>query len=105
MTPAPAPDASVWCVPAAAGYEWRHWDDESVLYDPRSGQTHLLNALAAEILLLLQEHPCRDARAVLAHLASGGQIEPSPDLERQTEGLLHQLDGLALIERSRAHPR
>ena len=33
---------------------WEHWGEESVLFDRRSNQTHLLTALASECLLLLQ---------------------------------------------------
>jgi PqqD family protein of HPr-rel-A system len=33
---------------------WEHWGEESVLFDRRSNQTHLLTAMAGECLLLLQ---------------------------------------------------
>lgn len=33
---------------------WRRWDDEFVLFDVGSGQTHLLPALTAATLMMLE---------------------------------------------------
>ena len=34
---------------------WRHWDYDVVVFDERSGATHLLNPFSATVLSLLQE--------------------------------------------------
>jgi PqqD family protein of HPr-rel-A system len=44
------------CVPDDA-LAWREWDGESVVRNERTGSTHLLAPLAAEILKLLSAAP------------------------------------------------
>ena len=36
---------------------WRHFDDETVVYDERSGDTHGLDPLASQIFEYLLDHP------------------------------------------------
>jgi len=88
----------VWRVAPSAEFRWRHWDDESVLYDPRSGQTHLLTALAADVLLALEE-AAGDAPELAAMVARQRQLDPAPELTGDIAALLQQLDDLGLIER------
>lgn len=53
----PLSSAPRWrCVPDDA-LAWREWDGESVVRNERSGSTHLLAPLAAEILKLLSAAP------------------------------------------------
>ncbi len=75
---------------------WEHWDEESVLFDRRSGQTHLLTALTAECLQLL-----RDAELDLGQLmaALGEQFQRAPEQAafEQIRQLLLTLLELGLI--------
>ena len=82
---------------AAGAFEWAHWEDESVLFNPRGGQTHLLDALSTEALLALEEHPM-DADELTRHLASLQGREPDDTLHLQVTDLLHQLRALGLVE-------
>jgi PqqD family protein of HPr-rel-A system len=51
------PSAPSWrCVPIDA-VAWREWDGELVVRNEQTGSTHLLGALAAEILKLLLAAP------------------------------------------------
>jgi len=36
---------------------WRHWDDEVVVYNSLSGQTHLLDGFSAAVLAEIERAP------------------------------------------------
>ncbi len=44
-----------WTIAAPGALRWEHWGEESILFDRRSGQTHLLTLVASGCLLLLQD--------------------------------------------------
>jgi PqqD family protein of HPr-rel-A system len=67
----------------------REWDDEVVLYNDLSGDTHLLSGDASALLLVLQEGP-RPAPELAALLGAG-------DADA-LQGVLDELSDLALIE-------
>ncbi len=48
---------AVFRVPNAADFVWSEWDDASVVYDPRSGHTQVLNDFARELLALYEDGP------------------------------------------------
>ncbi|MFA5242483.1 MAG: HPr-rel-A system PqqD family peptide chaperone [Sulfuricella sp.] len=77
----------------------RFWNDEFVVYNSLSGDTHLLGASAAHILLKLQ-HTASDVATLAASLASLMQAEMDDEFLSQTEQLLAGLGKLALIEHS-----
>jgi PqqD family protein of HPr-rel-A system len=71
---------------------WEHWDEESVLFDRRSNQTHLLTAMASECLLLLQ-----NGDLDLDQLAERFQSEQQRATREQLSQLLLTLCELGLI--------
>jgi PqqD family protein of HPr-rel-A system len=98
------PDAlHQWRVPPAADLRWREWDDDqSLVYHPPSGDTHLLNPLAAEALKLLERQPSSCAMLV-EHVARVFALKAEGDLVRQIEQCLAQFNELGLIEPAHAH--
>lgn len=46
-----------WQVIAGVELAWKIWGDEQVVYHGGSGDTHLLNPVAARLLRTLQESP------------------------------------------------
>lgn len=90
--------ASKLAVPLAL----RCWDEECVLFDPTSGDTHLLSSSGAEILLQLQHGP-----ASVDVLAGMLGVEAAPDgasalhLQLQLQSMLDDFMQLALVE---CHP-
>jgi PqqD family protein of HPr-rel-A system len=76
---------------------WEHWnEEESVLFDRRSGQTHLLTPMATECLLLLQSaalDPDQLVEKLGARLVSG----PEQATREQIAQLLRALNELGLI--------
>jgi PqqD family protein of HPr-rel-A system len=87
-----------WKTPSESGLLWEHWDNEFVVFDPRSGHTHLLNEMAAVALKAL------DTRAftgleLTRFLASEFSVSSDdPELERHVEQMLAHFDELGLVE-------
>lgn len=77
----------------------RFWDDEFVVYNSLSGDTHLLGSIAAQILLRLQQAPS-NTTALTESLAPLPHAEMDDELVFQIERILADLDTLALIERT-----
>jgi PqqD family protein of HPr-rel-A system len=50
--------ADVWRLPAGASLLWQSWDeDEVIVFNRASGQTHLLDALSAVVLRRIEAAP------------------------------------------------
>lgn len=79
-------------IPDASAVVWRRWDDELVVFNRVSGDTHLLSGPAGRILemLLHAPHSIGDVKSTLASsgqqqdvLLSNGEIEQAlGDLRR-----------------------
>ena len=48
---------AVFHVPNSDGLIWSEWDDASIVYDPRSGHTQVLNEFARELFALYEDGP------------------------------------------------
>lgn len=78
--------AEIWTVPKDARLEWRQWGRLTVVFNPASGNTHLLNDLSARVLSSLETRA-----STLEEL----QHAYSSDLE----ALVAELDDLGLVVR------
>jgi PqqD family protein of HPr-rel-A system len=76
---------------------WRRWDDESVVFDTRSGDIHLLDPVAARALRYLEGTPATVDELTRTLDASLG-LEGDPDLLRYVAKLVAELDELGLVE-------
>lgn len=73
---------------------YRTWDNETyVLYNNLSGDTHLTDAAAIEVLELLHRSP-----AAMPALAAALKLDVAGDSLAQLDALLGELQSLALIE-------
>lgn len=72
-------------------------DDESVLYNEQSGETHLLNAIAIGLLEHLRKGP-DDFFGICASLEQAWEFDSAAELQRVVLALTNELDGLYLIE-------
>ena len=78
---------------------WSSWDaDEHVLYDVASGDTHLLNGIAAAAVRHLGQEPLSGEELVERLCCTHG-VEPTLEFTREIERLLDRLDQLGLVER------
>jgi len=96
MRVAPEKEGTRWTVPERNGLAWRVWDDEFLVYNTASGQTHHLNFLAGEALRSL-EAEAADISELIRRLAKKFEIaEDSPPLQ-MIDRLIRELDELGLI--------
>jgi len=98
---APGEERIRWAVPSTNLLAWRIWDDDFLVYNTASGQTHHLNLLAGEALRSLEVEPAQ-TRELVRRLAHEFEIaEDSPPLQ-MIDRLIHELDELGLIAPSAA---
>ncbi|CUI06511.1 HPr-rel-A system PqqD family peptide chaperone [Massilia antarctica] len=88
------PPASTWHVLPGQSLRHHSWDQEAVLFNDLSGDTHLLDADALAVLLAVQGGAC-DLAALRQALDAGDEAEPA------LQALLAQLASISLIA---AHP-
>jgi PqqD family protein of HPr-rel-A system len=86
----------MWRVVPGQSLVFREWDGEAVLYNDLSGNTHLLDGAAIDVLQALRLRPS-DAATLAAGLA--GQFEAgADDLSVMIEDMLAGLATLDLVE-------
>jgi PqqD family protein of HPr-rel-A system len=84
----------MWRLMPGLALRYRTWDNETyVLYNNLSGDTHLTDAAAIEVLELL-----RSAPGATPALAAALQLDDSGDSLDQLTALLGELQGQALVE-------
>jgi PqqD family protein of HPr-rel-A system len=88
------PSTVVW---KAARLLTKSWEDGVVVYNLDSGNTHLLNPTAGEVLKYLVQSPA-PASTLANQLAAENNLEADPELNYNIDRLLNYLDTLGLIE-------
>ena len=86
-----------WRVPRTLDLRMRRFDGEFVIYSAWSGDTHVLNALAGEALLVLRD-AAHDASSLAAAVAAEARVELDRDFVQQMANLLTEFRHLGLIE-------
>jgi PqqD family protein of HPr-rel-A system len=89
-----------WQLAEGCRLHWKAWDDEFVIFDEGSGDTHLLDPLAAEVLKLLEQSPgdvADLARRTVARL----DLAPDPDLAARVLELVRRFAAAGLVEPAR----
>lgn len=81
----------------AADLKWKSWEDGKLVFHTASGNTHVVNPLAASILRTLADQPTGPAE-VSQRIAAEAQLENDDELLQSVEKLLANLDELGLIE-------
>jgi PqqD family protein of HPr-rel-A system len=76
---------------------FRTWGDEVAVYDAVSGDTHLIDATAAQILQALQRSPS-DVYTLAGLLAAQLQCEPGDELNQDIGSVLSDMAALSLVE-------
>jgi PqqD family protein of HPr-rel-A system len=86
----------MWRVTPGQALACREWDGEAVLYNDLSGNTHLLDGAALDLLHALRDQPA-DAATLAARLADHVDAGDD-DLVSLIDDMLAALAGLDLIE-------
>ena len=76
---------------------WKDWGDESVVFDSRSGETHLLDLPTREALRCF-ELEAHDHPGLSKALAARLEIDVDAELEHYVTQLITRLDSLGLID-------
>jgi PqqD family protein of HPr-rel-A system len=93
----PAADKRLWRVTRGCELRWRRWDDEHLVYNCGSGDTHLLDSISAEILKKIGAGPASPAELVV-WLSGRTAPDSFPEVSAYIADLLRQLHSLGLIE-------
>ena len=89
--------SGLWKVGGNRQLLWRSWDNESVVFDPLSGDTHVLNQIASQALKIL-EVDAVDAAKLSHRIADQLNLQDDEALLRHMERLLIKFEDLGLIE-------
>ena len=87
----------MWRLVPGQSLRFRQFDDEFVVYNDLSGDTHLLGDSAAHLLSVLQQGPAASA-ALLDSLAAAHGAPRDPAFDEEAGAVLTQLSSLFLIE-------
>ena len=92
------PEDARWKVNPKFPLQWQVWDDEFVVYNTGSGDTHLLDPVAAEVLQSLEKKTA-DLSELAGRVSASIEIEPDSKFSDYLEQLLSDLHKLGLIQR------
>jgi PqqD family protein of HPr-rel-A system len=87
----------MWRITRGCQLLWRRWDEEYIVYNTGSGNTHLLDSISGDVLRYLEEHPSNQQK-LAAELAGGLDLNKTPEISSQIEELLIRFRDLGLIE-------
>lgn len=90
------PPSPTWRLTRGAQLTWQHWDDESVVFDSQTGDTHLVDLVAREGILCLDEP--LDLDALTQRLAARLDVVPDDRLRRYAQQLVARFVSLGLLE-------
>ncbi|WP_282606860.1 HPr-rel-A system PqqD family peptide chaperone [Pelagibius sp. Alg239-R121] len=88
--------STVWHLPEPGSLVWRSFDSYSLLFNERSGDTHVLDPLSREILDLLMEAP-HDETSLVRELSSLMEGQDPAKLEAAIHETLEAFDSAGLI--------
>jgi PqqD family protein of HPr-rel-A system len=87
----------LWRVASRAPLRWRGFDSEWVVFHPDSGDTHLLDPLAAATLRVLEAAPS-SAALLVERLPRVADLPVPDDLAGTVAEILRVFDEVGLIE-------
>jgi len=91
-----------WWVPRADTLAWRTWDEEIVLFDDRSDETHHFDIATAAVFEMLVAKPA-SMRDVAAMLADRLQVQTDGELVGMVHEIVRILHDKHIISIKRKH--
>lgn len=89
--------ATLWRLRAQACLHWRNWDDQWVVFNEASGQTHLLDAVTTAILSVIEKSPSDVPNLTSVAMQESGLHDES-SWSTTVSAVLERLTGVGLIE-------
>ena len=87
----------MWKVSGAGKLRWRCWDGEYVVFNPLTGDTHLLDVVAGGVLMDILAGPAT-VNELIGRAAEFLDVESDQALSSHVENILQRLDELGLVE-------
>ena len=87
-----------WRLNPACQIHWRYWDNDYILFNVASGQTHFLNDLGAITLELVAEQALDEEALLEAFALRFEDFVIDDELREYVATMLEDLDNLGLIE-------
>lgn len=91
------PNVINWHLSSSREFAVRQWDDELVVYDCTTGDTHLLDAIASHILTCLQQAP-NTTETLIRLIDSYFVVDKTDELASEVARILDNLSSLGLIK-------
>ncbi|MFO1432339.1 MAG: HPr-rel-A system PqqD family peptide chaperone [Candidatus Competibacteraceae bacterium] len=91
-------DDESWRLNPCARLHWLSWDEDHIVFNAASGQTHVLNELGAAILHLLEENTLNSVEIGRRIVNQYEELVLDTELAAAIDALLENLDMLGLIE-------
>ena len=89
--------ASNWSIAGGAALRWKVWDDDCVVYNTASGQTHLLDPIPALVLRQI-EAGCGNSEELFSQVASLLGLKLTAETRSSLEQILRELEEFGLLE-------
>jgi PqqD family protein of HPr-rel-A system len=89
------PSGKKWQSIKNIGVYTRQTDDEIIIFNPQSGETHQLNLLALDALEFMQQPATLSV--LTAHICALYQAQNTDEISDQLKQLIDQFDDLGLI--------
>lgn len=88
---------TTWKVTGGGQLQWRFWQGDYVVFNPLSGNTHLLDIVAGKVLMaVLADQVATDVLS--EQISTFLEVEPDAKLLAHVTSVLEKLDELGLIE-------
>ena len=88
---------TAWRVPAGGTLPLRYWNGDYVVYNPLTGNTHVLDIVAGEVLKVIMAAPAT-SHDLYQHVADFLEIPNDFRAADNVDAVLAALDELGLIE-------
>jgi PqqD family protein of HPr-rel-A system len=89
--------AKSWRVAAGQTLRWRCWSGDYAVFNPLSGQTHLLDIVGGKVLALLMAGP-HDIDQIRSGIATFLEVPNDDELAATIGGILMNLENVGLVE-------
>ncbi|BCG64821.1 MAG: hypothetical protein methR_P2614 [Methyloprofundus sp.] len=90
----------IWSVPEHAELHIEVWGEHAIVYYSLSGETHCINELAVEVLMLLKSG-AESLTSLTGQICMVFEVEDRTALEQRILLLLGEFENLGLIESSK----
>ncbi|MET0106703.1 MAG: HPr-rel-A system PqqD family peptide chaperone [Sedimenticola sp.] len=86
-----------WQLSSYTRLEFSRYDDEVVVFDTGSGNTHVVDPVAADLLLTLSDKP-HTKKELSNQIVTSFEFEQDSSIEKYVDSLLHSLAKQNIIQ-------